>query len=186
MQGNCNPDWGKETSTEEQGAAQAECKRWNLSSFILWNTPSVLTYPCMGLYHMKHWITSMRSPEGTDAHVQKDPSSLIKCITATGTLTKHSSWVTVPPPSPLASIPANSNGIKPLTLSASSTLDFTCVTSVPSFFELSFPLRYFRLMPFLSASHFCQTSCLFPLSLRRPEPFVTLPPVSNPFPALLI
>ena len=62
LQGNCNPDWAKETSTEEQGAAQAARERWDHPCYILWNPRSVLTDPCVGLHHVKHWITSARSP----------------------------------------------------------------------------------------------------------------------------
>lgn len=136
LQGNCNPDWAKETSTEEQGAAQAECGRRDHPYHILWNPPSVLTDTCMGIYHVKHWIISARSPGpwANRGHVQKDPSFLIKRITATGTLIKHSYWVTVPPLSPLARTLANTNGIKLLTLSASSTLDFAYLYPVPVFF----------------------------------------------------
>jgi len=52
--------------------------------------PVVLMDPCRGLHHVKDWITSARSKGKYRGHVQKDPSSLIKCVTATGTLRKHS------------------------------------------------------------------------------------------------
>ena len=190
LQGNCNPDWAKETSTEEQGAAQAARERWDHPCYILWNPRSVLTDPCVGLHHVKHWITSVRSQGSTDAHVQKDPSSPIKCVTATGTLIKHSYWVTVPPLSPPDSTPANTNGIKLVTLSASSTLDFAYLyfcfcflLTLISFlvFQVNALFICFSLLPcFVSVFH-CPLEDLNPFSLS-----LTLPPVANPFPVLLI